>query len=103
MNVIIIMADSWRVDHIGYYGNEWIQTPNLDRFAEESCVFDMADSWRVDHIGYYGNEWIQTPNLDRFAEESCVFGFFGRIANHPNTHLAVHRTLYLSFSGLATS
>lgn len=26
MNVIVIMADSWRVDHVGCYGNEWIQT-----------------------------------------------------------------------------
>ncbi len=42
MNVIVIMADSWRVDHLGCYGNNWIQTPNLDRFADESCVFDLA-------------------------------------------------------------
>ena len=33
MNVIVIMADSLRVDHLGCYGNEWIQTPSLDRFA----------------------------------------------------------------------
>jgi arylsulfatase A-like enzyme len=44
MNVIVIMADSLRVDHLGCYGNDWIRTPNLDRFAAESCVFDMAFS-----------------------------------------------------------
>mgnify|MGYP000094187820 FL=1 len=42
MNVIVIMLDSLRPDHLGFYGNEWIKTPNLDRFAEESTVFERA-------------------------------------------------------------
>ena len=42
MNVIVIMADSWRFDYLGCYGNEWIKTPNMDRFAEESVVFENA-------------------------------------------------------------
>ena len=42
MNVIFIMNDSLRQDHLGCYGNEWIKTPNLDRLAESSAVFDRA-------------------------------------------------------------
>lgn len=42
MNVILIILDSLRKDHIGAYGNDWIQTPNLDALAKESLKFDRA-------------------------------------------------------------
>jgi len=44
LNVICIIADSWRVDYLGCYGNSWIKTPNIDRLAEESAVFTRAYS-----------------------------------------------------------
>lgn len=40
MNVVMIMNDTLRYDHVGANGNDWIHTPNLDRFAAESAVFD---------------------------------------------------------------
>lgn len=42
MNIIVIMIDSLRPDHLGCYGNDWIETPNMDRFAEESVLFENA-------------------------------------------------------------
>ncbi len=42
MNIIVIVADSFRKDHLGCYGNEWISTPNLDAFSREACVFEQA-------------------------------------------------------------
>jgi len=42
MNVVVIVANSLRVDHLGCYGNEWIETPNLDALAKESAVFFNA-------------------------------------------------------------
>lgn len=42
MKVIYMMADTFRRDHLGAYGNDWIHTPNLDKFASESAVFDNA-------------------------------------------------------------
>jgi arylsulfatase A-like enzyme len=42
MNVIWIVADSLRYDHVGANGNTWIKTPNLDRFAARSLSFDRA-------------------------------------------------------------
>ena len=44
MNVIMIINDSMRQDHLGCYGNAWIKTPNLDNFARASAVFDYAYS-----------------------------------------------------------
>ncbi|MDI7274655.1 MAG: sulfatase [Anaerolineae bacterium] len=42
MNLILIICDTLRRDHLGCYGNEWISTPNIDRFASRSIVFDRA-------------------------------------------------------------
>jgi arylsulfatase A-like enzyme len=49
-NVIVIMVDSFRQDHISFYnrgravfeGIEPCKTPNIDRFAQESLVFENA-------------------------------------------------------------
>ena len=43
MNVIVIVADSLRVDHVGCYGGK-AKTPNIDRFAADAMVFDQAYS-----------------------------------------------------------
>jgi len=42
MNFVVIVSDTFRRDHLGCYGNEWIHTPSLDRFAGESVVFERA-------------------------------------------------------------
>lgn len=42
MNIIVLMLDSLRPDHLGCYGNYWIKTPNIDRFAEEAIIFERA-------------------------------------------------------------
>ena len=50
MNVIVIVLDSFRQDHIGFYNNgqapfpgvEACKTPNIDAFAREAVVFDNA-------------------------------------------------------------
>ncbi|MFQ6044129.1 MAG: sulfatase-like hydrolase/transferase, partial [Candidatus Poribacteria bacterium] len=40
MNVICILSDSLRRDHLGCYGNDWIRTPNLNAFAKDATVFE---------------------------------------------------------------
>jgi arylsulfatase A-like enzyme len=42
MNVILIILDSLRKDHVGAYGNSWIKTPTLDALAKESLRFTRA-------------------------------------------------------------
>ena len=44
MNVIQIVIDSLRTDHVGCYGTDRVKTPNIDRLAKDSCVFDFAIS-----------------------------------------------------------
>src|SRR5262245_10351723 len=40
-NATVIIADGLRPVDVGPYGNEWLPTPNLDRLAAQSVVFDQ--------------------------------------------------------------
>ncbi|CAA9515900.1 MAG: Sulfatase [uncultured Rubrobacteraceae bacterium] len=42
MNVVLVILDSLRKDHLGVYGNDRVRTPNLDAFAGESFRFTRA-------------------------------------------------------------
>ncbi len=42
VNIIVVMLDSLRPDHLGCYGNSWIKTPNIDKFAQEAFLFERA-------------------------------------------------------------
>lgn len=42
MNFILIISDTLRRDYLGCYGNDWISTPNTDRFAARSVIFERA-------------------------------------------------------------
>ena len=42
MNILLIISDTMRRDHLGCYGNPWIRTPNTDRLAQSAFVFDNA-------------------------------------------------------------
>jgi arylsulfatase A-like enzyme len=41
-NVLVIMLDTLRYDHVGANGNDWIRTPNMDALAAESLRFARA-------------------------------------------------------------
>ncbi len=43
-NVILISIDTLRADHLGPYGNARVKTPNFDKLAAESIVFENAYS-----------------------------------------------------------
>ena len=38
-NAIVVMFDSLQFNYLGCYGNDWIKTPNFDRFAREGVLF----------------------------------------------------------------
>jgi arylsulfatase A-like enzyme len=42
VNIVFVISDTLRRDHLGCYGNRWIRTPSLDHFAKEAVVFDQA-------------------------------------------------------------
>lgn len=41
-NVLVLVLDSLRYDHVGANGNAWIRTPNIDALARESLRFTRA-------------------------------------------------------------
>ena len=40
LNLIILTSDTFRADNLAAYGSRWIETPNLNRFAEKAIVFE---------------------------------------------------------------
>ncbi|WP_208559699.1 sulfatase-like hydrolase/transferase [Marinilactibacillus kalidii] len=41
-NIVMVVADQWRADSIGYNGNQAIKTPHIDQLAEEGVSFSNA-------------------------------------------------------------
>ena len=48
MRIVVFVARGCPTGWLGAYGNEWVATPNLDRLAAESVVFDRHISDRPD-------------------------------------------------------
>jgi len=42
LNVVLVTADTLRADKLGCYGNPRIQTPHIDRLAEQGVLFENA-------------------------------------------------------------
>ena len=75
MNVVLIIIDSLRTDHIGAYGSSRARTPNLDSFAKESLKFTRAypeatptiPARRAIHTGarsFPFDNWSPRPDYD---------------------------------------
>jgi len=64
VNVIVVVSDTFRRDHVGCYGKR-AKTPNLNKFAEEAAIFEEAYTAsfptipnRTDHFtGRYTFPW----------------------------------------------
>lgn len=41
-NIVLIVSDTLRTAHLGCYGNQNIQTPNIDAFAKRAMRFTRA-------------------------------------------------------------
>ncbi len=39
-NVIVVVTDTLQFNYLGCYGNDWIKTPNYDRFALQATLFE---------------------------------------------------------------
>jgi len=66
-NFITVMCDTLRYDHLGFFGNTAIQTPNIDDFAGRSLVFDRA---------YAGGFPTLLNRVDLFTGR-CSFTYMG--------------------------
>ena len=63
-NIIVVMFDTLRPDHLGCYGNKWMKTPNLDRVAGESMVFDRAVAEALPTVQVTGPSLIKSGQPD---------------------------------------
>jgi hypothetical protein len=61
MKILVIAPSGFHLGFLGCYGNDWIETPTLDRLAGEGVVFDnhfsdcpsAAGAWRAWRTGRY--------------------------------------------------
>ncbi len=99
-NVVLIVADSLRVDHLGCYGGAGELTPALDAFAEDAVVYEQAvaqapgtrSSMTSILTGMYPSSHGICGPADRLAEEVDTLaevlsgaGYVtGARVNHPN-------------------
>ena len=67
MNVVVVVTDSLRADHVGAYGSK-VSTPNLDRLALEGTLFEHAyaeslptlptrTTWWTGRVGFPFRPW----------------------------------------------
>ncbi len=66
MNIILIISDTLRRDFLGCYGNNWISTPNIDKFAKNSILFENA------YIGSFPT----VPNRHEILTGKFVFTYY---------------------------
>ena len=64
-NIVFMFSDQQRYDTLACYGNDWIQTPNLNALADKSFVFERA----------YVTQPVCTP-----ARSSIVTGLYPHAA-----------------------
>ncbi|MEZ5378679.1 MAG: sulfatase-like hydrolase/transferase [Acidimicrobiales bacterium] len=60
-NVLFIITDQQRADHVGFAGNEIVQTPNLDALAARGTVFDSA--WVANPVCMPNRSTIMTGRM----------------------------------------
>ncbi|HTZ57829.1 MAG TPA: sulfatase [Acidobacteriaceae bacterium] len=41
LNLVVLVSDTFRADNLEVYGSQWVDTPALNRFAQESVVFEQ--------------------------------------------------------------
>ncbi|MBS0262096.1 MAG: sulfatase-like hydrolase/transferase [Planctomycetes bacterium] len=70
---IVISFDHWHLGYLGSYGNDWIETPHLDRLAAQGITFDRHFSDNIDPAAANHAWWtgrVQFP-LDHDEQRAC--------------------------------
>ncbi len=99
MNVICLAIDRLRAAYLGAYGNTWISTPNFDRLAAESVLFDrmtidtpcleMAyrSLWQGVHAMCPASQLVDRQALPAILSEAgwktALIASDDAVANHP--------------------
>ena len=97
-NLLLIMADQWRFDYVGYAGAGFVNTPNIDRLAASGTVFThcftngalctpsriaLATGLNTERIGAVDNEAYLprsvTTYYQRLRDEGYEVGCVGKL------------------------
>jgi hypothetical protein len=81
MKALVLVASRLHLGYIGCYGNEWLETPTLDRLAAEGVVFDQhiadqpdaAGAQRAWHTGCYRFPPVNVEGDSAFQEAADLF------------------------------
>ncbi len=96
-NVLLIVLDTLRADHLGVYGYERLTSPHLDRWAEDAVVFERAfstSSWTLPAFGSmltglpqsaHGGG-LQVPGAEAFYEVTPIDGTVVTLAQRLRRH-----------------
>ena len=63
-NAIVVIVDRFSAAYMGSYGNTWLETPELNRIASQSLLFEFAttNSPKLQDV-YHAYWWGVTPGL----------------------------------------
>src|SRR5271169_1712972 len=63
MKIVVIEALGLHLGYLGCYGNDWVATPNIDRLASESVVFDRHcfDVDQPEPLAWTGHQPLPMP------------------------------------------
>lgn len=65
MNAIILAVDRLHAGYLGCYGNTWIATPEFNRLAAESFLFEQATIDSPQLVEIYDSYWLGSHALER--------------------------------------
>lgn len=63
--IIVVAVDAWRASSLGAYGNTWYGTPELDRVASQSLVYEQVLAESNSLAKVYDSLWTGQHLLDR--------------------------------------
>ncbi|MCH7687102.1 MAG: hypothetical protein IH899_10550 [Planctomycetes bacterium] len=69
---IVVTFDRLALRMLGCYGSEWVETPNLDRLAASSMVFDRHFAEDVDSAAANHAWWSGCYQFPRSAEQQLT-------------------------------
>ena len=80
-NVLFIVVDTLRADHLGTYGYERNTSPNIDRLADEGVVFESAfstSSWTApSHASMFTGTYMNEHNT-QFSVSLSILGLVSK-------------------------
>src|SRR5882757_9505700 len=70
-NIVFLLIDDLRWNALGFMGDKIVQTPNLDRLAAKSTVFDnlfvTTSICAVSRASYFTGQWMRRHGIEDFA------------------------------------